>query len=380
MLSGSVDIPKRALVVVSHAMERAFDARPPTEDRGEGGLVIGLFQRREYFDIEAARYAALAAAGHTVVVGFAGSTAGLPDGVHVVPFADSEPRVRDWVLVLVQGSFAAALVAEDSLDLSGGELTLEASRLFRSSWTLQRMLALPVARSQLHRLAGVLPPAVLSAATDRLHRSELLPVSTVEAQLSAAADHLGSSMELGYRRATRLRLALETTQSLAERDQLTGLNNRHFLERYLGGPGRPAELLSVLIDVDDLKTINDTHGHEAGDAVLTAVAAALRVHSRPSDVLVRWGGDEFLLLAPGLEDTAGLHFAERLAQGVRASHPAPPWQHLELSVSLGVSATRRTPLPFAQLDAALYQVKRTGKGHAGLAPDVAGALGRRVPR
>lgn len=382
MLSGSVEIPKRALLVVSHAMERAFDAGPATADGG-GGLVIGLFQRREYFDVEAARYGALAAAGHTVVVGFAGSTAGLPDGVHVVPFAESDPRVHDWVLVLVRGPFAAALVARDRLDLSGGELTLEASRLFRSSWTLQRMLALPVARSRLHGLAAELPPTVLAAGTDRLHRSELLPVSPVEAQLSAAADHLGSSMELGYRRATRLRLALETTQSLAERDQLTGLNNRHFLERYLGGPSspdRPAELLSVLIDVDDLKTINDTHGHEAGDAVLTAVAGALRVHSRPSDVLVRWGGDEFLLLAPGLDDAAGLHFAERLAEAVRTSHPAPPWQHLELSVSLGVAATRRTPLPFAQLDAALYQVKRTGKGHAGLPPDVAAALGHRVPR
>ncbi len=383
MLSSSVEVPKRALLVVSHAMERAFDAGPTTADRSDRGLVIGLFQRREYFDAEAARYAALAAAGHTVVVGFAGSTDGVPAGVHAVSFAESDPRVLDWVVVLVQGSFASALVARDSLDLSGGELTLEASRLFRSSWTFQRMQALPEARSQLHLFAGALPAAVLSAATERLYRSELLPVSPVEAQLSATADHLGSSMELGYRQATRLRLALETTQSLAERDQLTGLNNRHFLERYLGGPSspdRPAELLSVLVDVDGLKTINDTHGHGAGDAVLTAVAAALRVHSRPSDVLVRWGGDEFLLLAPGLDAAAGLRFGERLAQGVRVSHPEPPWQHLELSVSVGVSATRRTPLPLAQLDAALYQVKRTGKGHAGLAPDAAGWSNAGCPR
>jgi diguanylate cyclase (GGDEF)-like protein len=368
--SRSVDVPKRALLVVSHAMERAFGATPTEPDGEEPGLVIGLFQRRQYFDVEVDRYAALGAAGHTVVVGFAGPTDGMPAGVHTVSFPEHDPRARDWVVVLVRGPYATALVAHDSLDLSGGEMTLEASRLFRSHWTFQRSLALREGRSQLGRVAGGLAPPVLAAATDHLRRSELMPVSPAEARLSAAADHLGRSVERGHRRTTRLRLALETTQSLAERDQLTGLNNRHFLERYLGGPSsadRPVELVTLLIDVDDLKATNDAYGHEAGDSVLTAVATALRAHSRPADVLVRWGGDEFLLLAPGLDADGGLRLGERLARAVRATHPAPPWQHLTLSVSLGVAAAKQTPLPFAQLDAALYRVKHSGKGHAGLA-------------
>lgn len=377
----SVEVPKRALLVVSHAMERAFDTAPTAPASDPRGLVLGMFQRREYFDIEADRYAALAAAGHTVVVGFAGPTDGLPAGVHAVSFPERDPRAEDWVVALVTGTYATALVARDSLDLSGGEATLEASRLFSARWTFRRLAALADARAQLDRLSADLAPTVLAAATGHLQRSALLPVSAVEDRLAAAADHLGRSMEGGYRRATRMRMQLESTQSLAERDQLTGLNNRHFLERYLGGAGsvdRPVDLLTVLVDVDGLKAVNDAHGHAAGDAVLSAVAAALREHSRPGDVLVRWGGDEFLLLAPGLDATAGLRFADRLARAVRAGHPLPPWQHLPMSASLGVSVTRRTPLPLAQLDAALYQVKRGGKGHAGLAPDAAAVTSDRA--
>lgn len=375
----SVEVPKRALLVVSHAMERAFDTGSGTGAAAGGtrGLVIGLFQRRDYFDVEAGRYAALAAAGHTVVVGFAGSIDGLPAGVHGVAFPPDDPRARDWVLVLVQGAYATSLVAWDMLDLAAGEMTLEASRLFAARWTFQRKVALEEARTQLGRLAGDLAPAALSAVTGHLERSDSLPVSPAEAQLATAADHLGNSVERGHRRATRLRLVLETTQSLAERDQLTGLNNRHFLERYLGGAGaidRPVELLTVLIDVDDLKAVNDTYGHPAGDAVLTAVAATLREHSRPTDVLVRWGGDEFLLLAPGLGADVALRVGERLARAVQGSRPRPPWQDLPMSVSIGLAATRQTPLPFDRLDAALYQVKRTGKGHAGLAPDTTATM------
>ena len=82
---------KRTLLLVSHAMERAFDAA----DQDVSGLVVGQFQRREYFDREAAAYAALAASRHTVIVGFTGPTADLPAGVQAVAFDQDDPRARD---------------------------------------------------------------------------------------------------------------------------------------------------------------------------------------------------------------------------------------------------------------------------------------------
>lgn len=370
LLAGaSLPSTKRALLVLSHAMERAFDAVDSTEpgDDAGAGLVIALFQRREYFDREAARYEALAAAGHTVLVGFTGPTDGIPPGVTAVSFADGDLRAQDWILVLVRGTYATSLVARDSRDLSGEEATLEAGRLFSARWTFRREVALVAAREQLDRLAADLAPSALAAAMGHMERSAALPLSRVETRLATAADHLVASVDLGQRRAMQLRLALDTSQSLAVHDQLTGLKNRHYLDYFLGGDDKPAELYVLLVDVDDLKTVNDTYGHEAGDAVLRTVAAALRTHSRPSDVVIRWGGDEFLLLLPEAGSAGGLAVGQRLADAVRATSPSAPWGHLTLSVSIGMCSTRRTTLPLEQLDAALYGVKRAGKGFAAVA-------------
>ncbi len=357
---------KRTLLVVSHAMERAFAHADPVTP----GLVLALFQRREYFDIEAPAYAALAAMGNTVVVGFAGSSDGLPPGVHTVVFDEDDPRARDWVLVLVRGDHATSLVAADTFALAAGELTLQASRLFHARQTFGRTQALVDAHEQLDRIAGDLPAEVVQAAEDHIQRSEEIPVGAAELRISSAADHLVSSLEAGHRRATRLRSELAASMSRAEEDQLTGLANRHFLQRFLGDADRPANLLVLLADVDGLKSVNDTHGHEAGDALLSSVASTLREHSRPTDVVVRWGGDEFIILVPGAEmdGPAALAVGERLAEAVRAARPLAPWAHLRPSVSIGVCAVKRTALPMAELDAALQLLKQGTKGHAALTP------------
>lgn len=362
-----VSSTKRALLVLCHAMERAFDTVPPAGDRP--GLVLGFFQLREHFDVERDRYAALAADGHTVVVVFVGSADDLPPGVHAVQLQPEDPRARDWVLVVVRDAYATALVAQDTRAAVGTELTYEGSRSYDARWTFRRDAALNDAREQLARLPE-LPPAVRDAATAHLDRCAGWPVSPGEVQLAAAADHLVASVDRSHRRTSRLRVELEDSQSQAERDQLTGLHNRHHLARYLGSVDRPADLLVLLVDVDDLKAVNDRHGHAAGDAVLRSVAASLRTHSRPGDVCIRWGGDEFLLLAPYSDVRHGLAFAARLADAVRDSRAQAPWDELPLSVSIGVCPTDRTVLPFERLDAALYAVKLAGKGHAGLAgPD-----------
>ena len=101
------------------------------------------------------------------------------------------------------------------------------------------------------------------------------------------------------------------------------------------------------------------------------MARVLRERSRAGDVVVRWGGDEFLVLIPDpgpTSTTSLLALGERLAVAVSAAHPVAPWEDLRISVSIGISPAPRTRLPLTQLDAALSEVKKAGKGHAGLPP------------
>jgi diguanylate cyclase (GGDEF)-like protein len=365
---------KRALLVLSHAMERAFETDTSEAFReDEPGFVFALFQRREYFEAEAARYAALAAAGHTVVVGFCGPIDGIPAGVVAFSLLEKDFRAHEWGLLLVRGAYATALHARDTHDLSVGEMTLQGSRLFEAEWTFDRNNVLQEARDQLDRLSQDIDAETLAKATLCVNRSATNLVSRGESRLAAAADHLVTSIEIGQRRLTRLRTKLEDVQLLAERDQLTGLNNRHFLERFLGSDDRPTDLLALLVDVDDLKLVNDREGHEAGDAVLKAVASGLRDNTRIGDVVIRWGGDEFLLLLPRIQTGEGLIVGEKLAKAIRSRRLKTPWEHITPSVSIGVCWARRTSLPIQQLDEALYSVKSSGKGHAALYPGRASA-------
>ncbi|MEO7058264.1 MAG: diguanylate cyclase [Lapillicoccus sp.] len=361
---------KRTLLLMSHAMEQTF---AEVQDEDVLGLALALFQRREYFDVEAERYAELARAGHTVIVAFAGDTTGMPEGVNVVQLAPDDPRTRRWTLLLLRGGCATSLKALDRHEASGAERTLQGSRTFDVTWTFCRSVAVDCATTVLDELARDLPREVIETARHHIRASAAIPVTDVEARLVRAAERLVHALGVGGRRNTRLAADLAASTILAELDQLTGLNNRRYLERFLGDQDSPADLVAMLVDVDNLKAINDAWGHDAGDAVLTTVARVLREQSRPGDVLIRWGGDEFLLLLP-LPDAATspdlLALGERLAVAVGRTHPPPPWSQLNMSVSIGVCASPRIPLPVAQLDAALYAVKRTRKGHAGLWPHV----------
>jgi diguanylate cyclase (GGDEF)-like protein len=328
-----------------------------------------MFQRREYFDVEAARYAALAGSGHVVVVAFRGPVDEMPDGVTAIALSEEDPRARDWALLCVRGAYATSLHAHDTLDLSLGEMTLQASRVFDARWSFDRAEVLRDARSQLDACSGEMDAVAVERARQCIDQSASEIVSRGEARLATAAATLLTSIEIGQRRLTRMRTELEEIALVAERDQLTGLNNRHFLERFLGSEDRPTDLLALLIDVDDLKVVNDSFGHDAGDAVLVAVASTLRAHTRIGDIVIRWGGDEFLLLLPRVSGDGGLAVGEALAAAIQRTRCAPPWEHIAPSVSIGVCWARRTSLPIHHLDEALYAVKRGGKGHAGIWPD-----------
>jgi len=168
------------------------------------------------------------------------------------------------------------------------------------------------------------------------------------------------------RRAFRLQLQLEV---LATRDALTGARNRgsfmSVLEEELSRTDRYGGAVSLLLlDIDRFKSINDTHGHPAGDAVIRALAEASLDELRTVDVLGRIGGEEFAVLLPQTELSAALALAERLRAGLERVRVAVGEQALGFTVSIG-AAHRRPGEPSDKLisraDRALYEAKNSGR-------------------
>jgi diguanylate cyclase (GGDEF)-like protein len=158
---------------------------------------------------------------------------------------------------------------------------------------------------------------------------------------------------------------------LAHTDPLTGLTNRRGLEieleRYLALCTRSAHPLAVIMmDLDRFKSYNDTCGHLAGDVVLRAVGKVLRGEARASDVVARWGGDEFCILVPAPDIAGGIAAAQRYVIAVLdAMQELPhPGEAIELGASAGVACYPNDgadPLTLiARADDALYHVKATG--------------------
>ena len=120
-------------------------------------------------------------------------------------------------------------------------------------------------------------------------------------------------------------------------DSLTGLLNRTYLDgRLRQGVERAKRagnpLAVVMADVDDFKTINDTHGHQIGDAVLQVVGAAIRSAVRVFDVCARYGGDEFAILMPSTDQASAAACAERIRRRVseyRGDPVAPILPHAD---------------------------------------------------
>jgi diguanylate cyclase (GGDEF)-like protein len=150
---------------------------------------------------------------------------------------------------------------------------------------------------------------------------------------------------------------------MARRDALTDALNRHAFQA-LAARRRSGESGSVVIvDIDDLKPINDRFGHASGDDAIRATARAIRSLVRSDDAVFRWGGDEFLVLLPGLgPQEAGRRFEElerRLAQAELPGVGAWP-----LRVSVGITpleSTEQLEAAVARADALMYERKRARK-------------------
>jgi two-component system cell cycle response regulator len=162
---------------------------------------------------------------------------------------------------------------------------------------------------------------------------------------------------------------------MSRTDALTGLSNRRHMEERLreihSGVRRHGGLLGVLmIDIDRFKSVNDVHGHVAGDSVLRAVALRLQATVRLEDVLGRWGGDEFLVLVDRADEPGVVALAERIrtaiAEGNIASLSGEP---IRVTASVGCCiADAHAEAILDGADSALYAAKDAGRDRFAFAP------------
>jgi diguanylate cyclase (GGDEF)-like protein len=172
------------------------------------------------------------------------------------------------------------------------------------------------------------------------------------------------------RRLLELSITNQRAQEAALTDVLTGLyNRRHAMER-LAQEWAEAErghrpLCLLAVDIDHFKAVNDNHGHDTGDAALRQFADILRTFSRTPDVPCRFGGEEFLLIAPDTPLDGALHLAERIRSAVQHKALVVEGVSLHLTVSIGVAEKSAKHTTIDQLikaaDEALYRAKQNGR-------------------
>ncbi|WP_415517758.1 MAG: PAS domain S-box protein [Desulfovibrio aminophilus] len=212
--------------------------------------------------------------------------------------------------------------------------------------------------------------AVVGVLTERTARRK--DGSTFPAEFSVAAFRLQDRWwAVGtVRDITERKRAEELLLELATTDGLTGLTNRrHFLERgraELERARRTGHPVScIMFDVDHFKKVNDTYGHDAGDAVLKTLARTARETLRGMDVLGRIGGEEFAAILPETDLEAALHAAERLRLAVASMNVEHDGRPLPVTVSLGVALSSGPDESLDDLlrraDQALYEAKDSGR-------------------
>lgn len=175
-----------------------------------------------------------------------------------------------------------------------------------------------------------------------------------------------------------LQRAFEREQIASRTDSLTGVFNRRYffelLEYEFSASARYQRPLSiVMFDIDHFKETNDTHGHQVGDEVLKLVAKNTRSQLRDSDVLARYGGDEFVSLLPNsLSDDAASVF-ERVHKAVNSADLFVDTKKIPISISVGIASyqpgMKTTSQLIQQADQALYSAKNSGRGRIVISSD-----------
>jgi two-component system cell cycle response regulator len=271
--------------------------------------------------------------------------------VHAV---EVEPNAQAALQRLGETPYDLLIVSLNLADADGLRLCSQVRSLER---TRHLPIVVLVPPGDEARLLRALDMGVNDYLTRPVDRHELLARVRTQIKRKRHADHL--------------RDRLEESVELAVTDALTGLHNRRYMETHLTtladqarASGRP---LSVLVaDIDNFKSINDAHGHDAGDNVLREFAMRFRRNTRGIDLACRVGGEEFVIVMP----ETGLERARHVGERLRECIAAEPFQanratRLEVTASVGL-ATLDGPQDsiedlFKRADRALYSAKRDGR-------------------
>lgn len=190
---------------------------------------------------------------------------------------------------------------------------------------------------------------------------------------SGANDFLGKPFisELLYCRITQTLKVVEYFQKikdLAIIDQLTKLNNRHFLKEtgslfFENARRHKLSLVAAMIDIDDFKKVNDTYGHDAGDVVLKEISTVLKDYVRKSDLVIRYGGEEFLILGNNLDPNHADKFFNTLRTTISRKQIEIGSDTISVTVSIGLCTLIDDTLEQSinKADIKLYEAKTTGK-------------------
>jgi diguanylate cyclase (GGDEF)-like protein len=163
---------------------------------------------------------------------------------------------------------------------------------------------------------------------------------------------------------------MDTLRESTLQDAMTGLKNRRFLEEYVetlvaAAQRQKVNISILMLDLDFFKMVNDTYGHDAGDAVLKALAKVLKQSVRASDIVIRYGGEEFLIILQNSSGDAADKVAEKIRAAVEAMKVVVAGTTIQKTISIGIADFPNDSETFWQAvkyaDVALYQAKDTGR-------------------
>lgn len=251
----------------------------------------------------------------------------------------------------------------------------------QSQWILQHLLegeTIPLYERRLRKKDGQIFPAEINLELVRDINGSPMHVQSIVREISQrkqAEEALQSAHELLSQRMQEVERLQAELREQALRDPLTGLHNRRYLgetlPREIARARRENGAVSVIVsDIDHFKTINDTYGHQVGDQLLIELAHLMKQSSRGSDVVCRYGGEEFLLILPGANQADAVQHAEELRQRCIETGIQFEGKDLRVSMSFGVATYpvhgQEAECIIICADKALYHSKNTGRNRVSL--------------